>query len=310
PCAIARDRRALAGTATAPRPRRGSHHDPHRHVRDQLAPLGRRLGHGAGRRRSPGVTGNGAPTRITISDLPTTMRRGRSRVDRAPPHRREFFRAGSRHIVAFDRNEDVSRWRARLILSLDRGRRRARPSSRRVGRVRNGPAPRSKADFEVAGCCVLSWRLRQECACHELGAPFPTPTTSWRCISPRSVGTGCSGRPTRSGSRSATRPATRHADSSRGELARMATVAGSGGAGGGKAAPRSFVEANLRLVVAVATRYRWSGVSLLDLVQEGNLGLLRAVDKFEWRKGFRFSTYATWWIRQAIRSGIANSART
>ncbi|HMF84581.1 MAG TPA: sigma-70 family RNA polymerase sigma factor [Acidimicrobiia bacterium] len=78
----------------------------------------------------------------------------------------------------------------------------------------------------------------------------------------------------------------------------------------GDAARRSFVEANLRLVVAVATRYRWSGVSLLDLVQEGNLGLLRAVDKFEWRKGFRFSTYATWWIRQAIRSGIANSART
>jgi RNA polymerase sigma factor (sigma-70 family) len=78
----------------------------------------------------------------------------------------------------------------------------------------------------------------------------------------------------------------------------------------GDAARRTFVEANLRLVVSVAKRYRTSGLPLLDLVQEGNLGLLRAVDKFEWRKGFKFSTYSTWWIRQAIRRGISKGART
>ncbi|MFF0425922.1 RNA polymerase sigma factor RpoD/SigA [Streptomyces sp. NPDC004520] len=107
-----------------------------------------------------------------------------------------------------------------------------------------------------------------------------------------------------------------------GAVTSAADAAGSGEAGGatreelealvaeGERAKDLFIKSNLRLVVAVARRYPRSGLPLLDLIQEGNAGLVRAVEKFDYAKGFKFSTYATWWIRQAITRSIADQSRT
>jgi RNA polymerase primary sigma factor len=90
------------------------------------------------------------------------------------------------------------------------------------------------------------------------------------------------------------------------EINRMMSI----GEGKARRAKKEMIEANLRLVISIAKKYTNRGLQFLDLIQEGNIGLMKAVDKFEYRRGFKFSTYATWWIRQAITRSIADQART
>src|SRR5690606_990390 len=78
----------------------------------------------------------------------------------------------------------------------------------------------------------------------------------------------------------------------------------------GESARQHLIKANFRLVISIAKRYTGRGVGFLDLIQEGNIGLIRAVEKFEYQRGFKFSTYATWWIRQAVTRAIADQGRT
>ena len=94
------------------------------------------------------------------------------------------------------------------------------------------------------------------------------------------------------------------------EEIQLAEKMSSGNEKDAKKARKRLAEANLRLVVSIAKKYVGRGMSFLDLIQEGNLGLIRAVEKFDWKKGFKFSTYATWWIRQAITRAMADQART
>ena len=81
-------------------------------------------------------------------------------------------------------------------------------------------------------------------------------------------------------------------------------------AAAGDEAASLFVRSNLRLVISIARKYQWSGLPLLDLAQEGNLGLMHAVERFDYRKGFKFSTFATWWVRQSIGRAVENTGRT
>lgn len=255
---------------------------------EQEVAIGRRIeaGEAALRRGLAGV-----PLVIAaLAGIADALREGRMALDDVTIEPED----GARTLHAFARLACLGRrlpvlraalWRAELAPSVRRRALRAMAASRAELRAIVGTLPlRASLVDDLARQVRSQW-----------SAAGPVPSATGRSL----------GRPGRSGAVEETPEARRARGRGRALLARIERAQGTV-----QQAKRELTEANLRLTVAVARRYVGAGLPLLDLVQEGNLGLLKAVDRFRYRRGCRFSTYATWWIRQAINRAIADQART